>query len=78
MSNDQLLSLADEFGTPLFVYNADVMESQYNRLKNAFEGVNVNIQYACKALNNQAVLKLFNSFGAGLDTVSIEEVKKLI
>lgn len=75
MSNDQLLSLADEFGTPLFVYNADVMESQYNRLKNAFEGVNVNIQYACKALNNQAVLKLFNSFGAGLDTVSIEEVK---
>lgn len=75
MSNNQLLSLADEFGTPLFVYNADVMESQYNRLKNAFEGINVNIQYACKALNNQAVLKLFNSFGAGLDTVSIEEVK---
>lgn len=75
MNTPQLLSLADEFGTPLFVYDADVMERQYHRLKNAFSDINLNIQYACKALNNQAVLKLFNSFGAGLDTVSIEEVK---
>ena len=75
MSNPQLLSLADEFGTPLFVYDADVMERQYNRLKNAFSDINLNIQYACKALNNQTVLKLFKSYGAGLDTVSIEEVK---
>ncbi|MCB0755129.1 MAG: diaminopimelate decarboxylase [Flavobacteriales bacterium] len=75
MNNPQLLALADEFGTPLFVYDADVMERQYHRLKNAFSDINLNIQYACKALNNQAVLKLFNSFGAGLDTVSIEEVK---
>lgn len=75
MDNQQLLSLADEFGTPLFVYDADVMERQYSRLKNAFDGVNLNIQYACKALSNQAVLKFFNSLGSGLDTVSIEEVK---
>lgn len=75
MDNQQLLSLADEFGTPLFVYEADVMERQYSRLKNAFDGVNLNIQYACKALSNQAVLKFFNSLGSGLDTVSIEEVK---
>ncbi|TNF24197.1 MAG: diaminopimelate decarboxylase, partial [Bacteroidetes bacterium] len=38
-------------------------------------GVNLNVQYACKALSNQAVLKFFNSLGSGLDTVSIEEVK---
>jgi len=75
MNNQQLLNLTEEYGTPLFVYDADIMERQYNRLKNAFEGVNLNIQYACKALSNQAVLKLFHSLGAGLDTVSIEEVK---
>ncbi|MCB0756788.1 MAG: diaminopimelate decarboxylase, partial [Flavobacteriales bacterium] len=75
MNNEQLLSLAGEYGTPLFIYNADIMERQYNRLKSAFEGVNLNIQYACKALSNQAVLKFFDSLGSGLDTVSIEEVK---
>lgn len=75
MSNTRLLELAADYGTPLFVYDADIMEKQYNRLVNAFDGINLNIQYACKALNNQAVLKLFNSLGAGLDTVSIEEVK---
>ncbi|MCB9187131.1 MAG: diaminopimelate decarboxylase [Flavobacteriales bacterium] len=75
MNNEQLLSLAGEYGTPLFIYDADIMERQYKRLKSAFEGVNLNIQYACKALSNQAVLKFFNSLGSGLDTVSIEEVK---
>ena len=75
MQPQQLLSLADKFGTPLFVYDADRMEGQYTRLKNAFGKLDVNIQYACKALSNQAVLQLFNKLGAGLDTVSIEEVQ---
>ncbi|MCF8278213.1 MAG: diaminopimelate decarboxylase [Flavobacteriales bacterium] len=75
MKPEQLLSLTEEFGTPLFVYDADKMESQYKRLINAFSGIRVNVQYACKALSNQAVLQHFNALGAGLDTVSIEEVQ---
>lgn len=75
MDHQQLLDLAEEFGTPLFVYDADVMEAQYKRLLNAFKGVKLNVQYACKALSNQAVLQHFNALGAGLDTVSIEEVQ---
>lgn len=75
MNQKQLLSLADEYGTPLFVYDADRMEAQYERLVNAFPGMRLNIQYACKALSNQAVLQHFNALGAGLDTVSIEEVQ---
>ncbi|MBI1288405.1 MAG: diaminopimelate decarboxylase [Flavobacteriales bacterium] len=75
MNHQQLLDLAEEFGTPLFVYDADVMEAQYKRLLNAFKGVKLNVQYACKALSNQAVLQHFNALGAGLDTVSIEEVQ---
>ena len=75
MKSKELLQLAEEFGTPLFVYDADIMESQYKRLVNAFDGLKLNIQYACKALSNQAVLQHFNALGAGLDTVSIEEVQ---
>lgn len=75
MQPQQLLQLTQEYGTPLFVYDADKMESQYKRLVNAFDGLRLNIQYACKALSNVAVLQHFNALGAGLDTVSIEEVQ---
>ncbi len=75
MNNQELIALTEEFGTPLFVYDSAKMTDQYNRLVKAFDGIKLNVQYACKALNNQAILKLFNSLGAGLDTVSIEEVK---
>ena len=75
MNNQELIALTEQFGTPLFVYDSAKMTDQYNRLINAFTGIDLNVQYACKALNNQAILKLFNSLGAGLDTVSIEEVK---
>jgi len=75
MDNAQLLNLADEFGTPLFVYDAEKMKTQYERLVNAFSGLKLNVHYACKALSNVAVLQHFRSLGAGLDTVSIEEVQ---
>jgi diaminopimelate decarboxylase len=75
MDNTQLLNLAEEFGTPLFVYDAEKMKSQYERLVNAFSGLKLNVHYACKALSNIAVLQHFRSLGAGLDTVSIEEVQ---
>ena len=69
------LQLANEFGLPLYVYDADIMLRQYNKLVAAFAGTRVRINYACKALGNINVLKLFRSWGAGLDTVSIEEVQ---
>lgn len=75
MNNEQLLSITEEFGTPLFVYDADRMEAQYKRLLKAFKGIKLNVQYACKALSNQAVLQHFEALGSGLDTVSIEEVQ---
>ena len=75
MQPSQLIALTEQFGSPLFVYDAAVIERQYNRLTNAFKGVDLKLHYACKALSNQAVLKLMRSLGAGLDTVSIEEVE---
>ncbi|MFN5544684.1 MAG: diaminopimelate decarboxylase [Bacteroidota bacterium] len=69
-----LLEIAETFGTPVYVYDGGKIIAQYKRLKKAFEPLNVKIKYACKALNNSAILKLLKSEGAGLDTVSINEL----
>tara|TARA_R110002096_G_scaffold74101_2_gene175877 strand:- start:129072 stop:130304 length:1233 start_codon:yes stop_codon:yes gene_type:complete len=68
------LDLCEEFGTPIYVYDSVKMESQYKRLKDAFKGSKMKINYACKALTNINVLRFFKSLGSGLDTVSIQEV----
>jgi diaminopimelate decarboxylase len=60
--------------TPLYVYDTDVIRSKYELLSNSFPGVKLKIKYACKALSNVNVLKYLRSLGAGLDTVSIQEV----
>jgi len=71
----QLLDLSHEFGAPLYVYDAAVMRRQYHKLEQAFKECNVRIHYAAKALTNIHVLKLFKDLGAGLDAVSVEEVR---
>lgn len=71
----RLTEIAEQFGTPVYVYNADKIISQYKRLKHAFEPLDIKIKYACKALNNSAVLRLLKKEGSGLDTVSINEVR---
>ena len=70
-----VLELCKEFGTPLYVYDAAVIERQYNRLKNAFGKTKIDVHYACKALNNINILKLIKNLGGSLDTVSIQEVQ---
>lgn len=66
--------LVKNHDAPLYVYDTATMERQYNSLKTAFSGTNTKIKFACKALNNINVLKFFKNLGAGLDTVSIQEV----
>ncbi len=76
MENENLLAVVREFGSPVYVYDSSKIISQYNRLFDAFKKVKrVKLNYAVKALSNLAILKLMNSLGAGLDTVSIQEVQ---
>jgi diaminopimelate decarboxylase len=75
MQSKDLLQLAEQFGNPLYVYDAEKIQSQYNRLSKAFSKVNkLRINYAMKALSNVAILQLLKEMGSGLDTVSIQEV----
>ena len=69
------LELVAEYGTPIYVYDGNRIQAQYQRLKNAFAGIDFHIKYACKANTNLSILRLLRSEGAGLDTVSIEEVQ---
>ena len=58
LKND-LLSAANEFGTPLYIYDAGTISRQYERLKKAFSGVKLKIKYACKANTNLEIRLLF-------------------
>lgn len=76
MTRIDLLKAVEEFGSPLYVYDADKIVSQYKRLTGAFKKVKrLRINYAVKALSNIAVLQLLKNKGSNLDTVSIQEVK---
>ena len=76
MTHSDLLSVAAEFGAPVYVYDAEKITAQYNRLSHAFRQVpSVRLNYAVKALNNISILRLMNHLGSGLDTVSIQEVQ---
>lgn len=72
---DLLLKAAEQYGTPLFVYQGDMVIEKYHQLINSFVEVEVKIKYAMKALSNINIIKLLNKEGAGIDAVSIEEVK---
>jgi diaminopimelate decarboxylase len=69
-----VISLADKHGSPLYIYESARMISQYKRITAAFSATRVKIHYACKALTNINILKLFRGLGAGLDAVSVQEV----
>ena len=76
MKPEVLQQLATEFGSPLYVYDAEKIASQYQRLTNAFNKVDrFKVHYAVKALSNITVLKYLKSLGSALDTVSIQEVQ---
>jgi len=67
-----ILNLA---GQPTYVYDSAVIARQVRHMQEAFGSMPHRIMYACKALTNINILRLMRSLGAGLDTVSIQEVE---
>ncbi len=79
MTSQDLLNIVKEYDSPVYVYNAETIEHQFTRLKAAFKNVpSLRINYAVKALSNIAVLQYIYGLGAGLDTVSAQEVRLCI
>lgn len=73
IQNVDLHALTKEFGTPLYVYDAEKIVHQLRTLKTAFSDSDVKIKYAAKALTNLSILKLLKTYGSDVDVVSIQE-----
>jgi diaminopimelate decarboxylase len=66
--------VAQEFGTPLYIYSAGTILDHYRRLDSALASLDHLICYAVKANSNRAILKLLADAGAGFDIVSAGEL----
>jgi diaminopimelate decarboxylase len=75
LTNQQFIRIAEEYGTPVYVYHTDIIEQQYRKLINAFSVIDTRIFYACKALTNLSILRFIKSIGCNIDCSSINEMK---
>lgn len=70
--------LAEDFGTPLFVYSREALEMQWQKFSDALDGHSHLICYAVKANSNLAVLDVLARLGSGFDIVSGGELKRVL
>jgi diaminopimelate decarboxylase len=73
-----LSRIAEQIGTPVYVYHAEAMRRRYRSLERAFAAVSHRICYAVKANANLAVLGVFRELGAGADIVSGGELDRAL
>ena len=66
--------LANEFGTPLYVYDAQKIRKRIAKAKKVFEGRDAEIVFALKANNNPSLLKIMAEQEIGADVVSRGEL----
>ena len=78
MQNKELLTVTKTFGTPVYVYDKQMINEQYHKLSNAFSGFKHQIHYAMKANENPEILKIFLNEGAKIDTVSPNEIRRAL
>jgi diaminopimelate decarboxylase len=71
-------TLAERFGTPLYVYSRAALESAYQAYAQAFAATPHLICYAVKANSSLAILNLFARLGAGFDIVSGGELARVL
>jgi diaminopimelate decarboxylase len=74
----ELARVAQEFGTPVYVYHAERIREQYQILTNNFRTADTRFFYACKALTNINILRYVKSLGCNIDCSSINEVQLAI
>lgn len=73
-----LQALAEQHGTPLFVYSENAIRDQYSAYEAGFSGQDHLICFAVKANSNLAVLALLAKLGAGFDIVSVGELERVL
>ncbi len=74
----RVADLVTEFGSPLYVYDAGVIEAAYRRIEAAFAGVDLLLAYSVKANSNLEILRRLKTLGAGADIVSRGELHRCL
>ena len=73
-----LTRIAQDVGTPVYVYSTATLERHFTVFDEALAGMDHLICYAMKANSNQAVLKVLANMGAGMDVVSEGEMRRAL
>jgi diaminopimelate decarboxylase len=74
----RLADIADEFGTPCYVYSRRSIERRWQAYDEALQGLTHQIFYAVKANSNLAVLQVLARLGSGFDIVSVGELERVL
>jgi len=77
-AESRVADLVVEFGSPLYVYDAGVIEAAYRRVESAFAGADILLAYSVKANSNLEILKRLRALGAGADIVSHGELHRCL
>ena len=77
-AESRVADLVTEFGSPLYVYDAGVIEAAYRRIESAFAGADLLLAYSVKANSNLEILKRLRALGAGADIVSQGELHRCL
>ena len=78
LQNVSLKKLANQYGTPTFIYDANLIKTSFHLLKNIMDPLNGKIHFAVKSNDNLGIIKYINSLGAGADVVQIGELKRCL
>jgi diaminopimelate decarboxylase len=73
-----LSDVAEDVGTPFYVYSSATLERHYNSFSQAFDGMDTMVCYSVKANSNIAVVRTLARLGAGADVVSGGELKRAL
>ena len=77
-NNKLLIKIAETYGTPVYVYNQRLIQSQIQKLQDFFHDFPYEIHYAMKANENPEILKIMLQNGLGIDAVSTNEIKRAL
>ena len=78
ISEMPVASLAEQFGTPLYVYSGDGFAAYYHAFCDALAGLDTSVHYAVKANSSLGILALLALEGAGADIVSGGEMQRCL
>jgi diaminopimelate decarboxylase len=78
VQNIKVSELAKKYGTPLYIYDSEIMKERYDIFFDTVKEVKGSIHYAVKANDSINVIKFFSKLGCGADIVSIGEFEKCI